>query len=169
MWLTLVWVLLWGSFTLLTLVGGVIVAVVVTTLFRLSAAAQPLPVRPWRLLRLTGFLALDLLVSGAEVSWQTLRYGADARGAIMAAPLLCSSDRVVTILATAISLSPGTMVLQIDHEHGLLYVYALGPRDRAGVERARAGTLDMQRRVLEAFGSPDEIAVARRGGAGVAW
>lgn len=161
-WLTLVWVLLWGSFTPLTLVGGVLVALIVTALFRLPAPSDRLPFHPWRLLRLIGFLVRDVVVSGAEVSWQTLRYGPRALGAIIEVPLLPSSDRVVTILCTAITLSPGSMVLQIDHEHGVFYVYALGPRDGGGVHRVRLETLDMQRRVLEAFGTPDEIAAARR-------
>jgi multicomponent Na+:H+ antiporter subunit E len=47
-------------------------------------------------------------------------------------------------------------VLQIDHDHDVWYVYALGPRDRAAVERARRRVLDMQRRVLAALGTPEE-------------
>ena len=34
LWLALVWVLLWGSFTLLTAVGGVVVGFVVTAIWR---------------------------------------------------------------------------------------------------------------------------------------
>ena len=101
-------------------------------------------------------------MSGVEVSWQMLRHGPRARGAIVAVPLLSSSDRVVTVMANALSLSPGTMALQIDHDHGVWYVYALGPRDHAGVERARRRTLDMQRRVLAALGTPAETAEAQR-------
>jgi multicomponent Na+:H+ antiporter subunit E len=78
----------------------------------------------------------------------------------MVVPLISSSDRVVTVMANALSLSPGTMALQIDHDHDIWYVYALGPRDRAGVERARRRVVDMQRRVLAALGSPDEQAEA---------
>jgi multicomponent Na+:H+ antiporter subunit E len=54
------------------------------------------------------------------------------------------------------------MALQIDHDHGVWYVYALGPRDRAGVEKARRRVLDMQRRVLAALGTPSEMAEATR-------
>jgi multicomponent Na+:H+ antiporter subunit E len=50
------------------------------------------------------------------------------------------------------------MALQIDHQHGLWFVYALGPRDAAGVERARRRTMDMQRRVIAALGTPEELA-----------
>jgi multicomponent Na+:H+ antiporter subunit E len=155
-WLTLVWVLMWGTFSVASIVGGVLVAVLVTALFRLPPAPDRLPVRPLRLVGLILFLVYDLVVSGAEVSWQVLRHGPRARGAIMVVPLISSSDRVVTVMANALSLSPGTMVLQIDHDHDVWYVYALGPRDRAAVERARRRVLDMQRRVLAALGTREE-------------
>ncbi|HYH33165.1 MAG TPA: Na+/H+ antiporter subunit E [Pseudonocardia sp.] len=160
--LTLVWVLLWGTFTPASVVGGVVVAVLVTALFRLPLSRERLPLRPLPLLGLLCFLAYDLVVSGAEVSWQVLRHGPRARAAVIAVPLLSSSDRVVTVMANALSLSPGTMALQIDQDHDVWYVYALGPRDEAGVEVARRRTLDMQRRVLAALGTRAEVAEAER-------
>jgi len=160
--LAVVWVLLWGTFTPASIVGGLLVALLVTALFRLPLATDRLPVRPLRLVGLLLYLGYDLVVSGAEVSWQVLRHGPRAKGAILAVPLLSGSDRVVTVMANALSLSPGTMALQIDHDHDVWYVYALGPRDRAGVERARRRVLDMQRRVLAALGDPAEVAEAQR-------
>jgi multicomponent Na+:H+ antiporter subunit E len=159
-WLTLVWVLLWGTFTPLSIVGGVLVAVCVMAVFRFPPPGDHLPVRPLRLLSLFGYLVYDLVVSGAGVSWQTLRYGRAARGAVFSVPLLSASDQVVTVVANALSLSPGAMALQIDHGHAQWFVYALGPRDRAGVERARRRTMDMQRRVIAALGTPEELAKA---------
>jgi multicomponent Na+:H+ antiporter subunit E len=161
-WLTVVWVLLWGTFTPASIVGGVLVAVLVTALFRMPPATDRLPLRPLRLMGLVGYLAYDLVVSGAEVSWQVLRHGPRAEGALLAVPLLSSSDRVVTVMANAVSLSPGTMALQIDPAHDVWYVYTLGPRDPADVARARRRVLDMQRRVLTALGTPAEVAEAER-------
>jgi multicomponent Na+:H+ antiporter subunit E len=161
-WLTLVWVLLWGTFTPLSIVGGVVVAIAVIGSFRFPPAAAHLPVRPLRLLGLAAYVAYDVVVSGIDVSWQTLRYGRAARAAVIVVPLLSSSDRVVSVIANALSLSPGAMALQIDHEHGLWFVYALGPRDRTAVERSRRRTMDMQRRVLAALGTPEELAAAQR-------
>ena len=162
LWLTAVWVLLWGTFTPLTVVGGVLVGAAVLAFFRMPTASARLPVRPVRVLALVAYLAYDMVVSGVEVSWQILRYGRRTRAAVVAVPLLSASDRVVTVVANALSLSPGAMALQIDHEHGLWFVYALGPRDAAGVERTRRRTMDMQRRVLAALGTREELAEARR-------
>jgi multicomponent Na+:H+ antiporter subunit E len=161
-WLALVWVLLWGTFSPLSLAGGVLVALAVLVAFPMRSAPRHLPLRPVPLLGLAAYLAYDMVASGLEVSWQTLRYGPAARGAVVEVPLLSRSDRVVTVVANALSLSPGAMALQIDSERGRWFVYALGPRDRAGVERARRRTLDMQIRVLAALGAPEELAEARR-------
>ncbi len=161
-WLTFVWVLLWGSFTLLTIVGGVLVGFAVTALFRPGPVEHRLPFRPVALLALTWFLARDLVVSSLDVSRQTLRYGRNARGAILQVPLLSTSDRVVALIANAYTLSPGTLVLQIDLGRSLWYIYVLGPRDATGIERARTAAMEVQRSVLAAVGAPDEIAEARR-------
>jgi multicomponent Na+:H+ antiporter subunit E len=161
-WLTAVWVLLWGTFTPLSIVGGVVVGVAVIAVFRFPPPADRLPFRPLPLLGLVAYLAYDVVVSGVGVSWQVLRYGPAARGAVLAVPLLSDSDRVVAVIANSLSLSPGAMALQIDQEHGLWFVYALGPRDRPGVEQSRRRTLDVQRRVIAALGTPEELAAARR-------
>lgn len=158
-WLTVVWVLLWGTLTPLTLLGGMLVAVAVSVLF--GAPGSRVPVRPLRLLGLLGFLVHDLVASATEVSWQTLRYGPAARGAILAVPLLGTSERAVALIAGAYSFSPGTLVLEIDLGGGVWYIYALGPRDHAGAERARRRALEVQRRVLMALGSPAEVAAVR--------
>ncbi len=160
-WLALVWVLLWGSFTLLTAIGGVLVGFVVTAIWRPGPVEHRLPVRPLPLLRLAGFLVRDLVVSSGQVSWQTLRYGARSRGAVLELPLLSSSDRVVALMAGAYTLSPGTLVLQVDLRGARWYIYVIGPRDAAGVEAARREALGVQRRVLAAIGTPEEYAAAR--------
>lgn len=160
LWLTLVWNMLWGSFTPLTAVGGVLVGILVTGAVRLPLAPYRLPVRPWALLRLAGYLGYQLVVSSGDVAWQALRYGPKARGAIIAVPLLTSSDRVATVVANAVSLTPGTLTLQVDQRNRTWYVYALGPRDAAALERARRQAWTIQRRVIVALGSPPERAQA---------
>lgn len=160
--LTVVWVLLWGSFSTLSVVGGVAVAVALQAVIRMPVIPERLPLRPLRVAALVGFLARDVVVSSVGVAWQTLRYGPRACGTVVGVPLLTPSARVVTVLADAISLTPGSMVLQIDQGSGVMYVYALGPRDRAAAERIRRQAMDVQCRVLAALGTAEQVALARR-------
>jgi multicomponent Na+:H+ antiporter subunit E len=161
-WLTAVWVLLWATFTPLTVVGGVLVAVAVVALFPEEVPAQRLVVRPLPALRLALYLVYDLVVSGAEVSVQVVVHGPRACGAIVRLPLFSTSERVVAVMANALSLAPGAMAVEVDLEAGEWFVYALGPRDEADVARVRRRTLDMQRRVLDVLGSQAERAAVRR-------
>lgn len=162
-WLTVVWVLLWGTVSVKIILGGLLVAVAVTLLFPMPMSGARLPLRPVRLLRLAGFLIVDLVVSGVQVSWETLRYGPRARAGIIAVPLLAGSDRVITMVAGALSLAPGSFVLQIDRRGRTWYVYALGLRGPADVERVRRQVLTLQRRVIAALGTPDELTACERG------
>jgi multicomponent Na+:H+ antiporter subunit E len=151
LWLTVVWVLLWGTVSVKIVVGGVLVAVAVTALFPMPVLPR-LPFRPWALLRLGAYLLWDLVRSGAQVSWETLRYGRRARAGIVAVPLAAMDERVTTILAAAVALTPGTFVLQIDRAGGRLYVYALGLRAAPDAERVRRQLNVLQERVVRAVG-----------------
>jgi len=156
LWLTVVWILLWGRVSPTIVVGGVLTAVIVTALFPLPLAAR-LPMRPWPLLRLVGFLLLDLVRSGWQVAVETLRYGPRSRAGIVAVPLLTDSERIVTVIAGAAALTPGSFVLQIDRPGCLLYVYALGLRSAGDAEKVRRQMRRLQEIVIAAVGARETV------------
>lgn len=149
-WLTVVWVLLWGSVSVATVLGGLLVAVLVTVAFPMPAMPGHLSVRPLRLARLVAYRMADLLASSSKVSWQALRHGPRATAGIVEVPLLTDSERIIVVVANAVSLAPGEFVLQIDCERDVCYVYGLGIRNAADAERVRAQVLELQRRVVAA-------------------
>lgn len=151
LWLTVVWVLLWGTISVKIVVGGILVAAAVTALFPLPLLSR-LPFRPWPLLQLGGWLLADLVVSGALVAWETVRYGPRARAGIVAVPLRTGSERITTLVAAAAALTPGSFVLQIDRAGSRLYVYALGLRGPADIARVRRQMERLQVRVVRAVG-----------------
>ncbi|ODT96992.1 MAG: hypothetical protein ABS81_30420 [Pseudonocardia sp. SCN 72-86] len=162
-WLTVVWVLLWGTLTPATIVGGIIVAALVTWLFPLPPMRDSVPFRPLRLLGLAGFLAFDLLRSAVDVAWETVLHGPGARAGIVAVPLLSGSARAVALLAGSVALTPGSYVLQIDRARGTFWVYTLGLRGADDVERVRRAMLVLQRKVIAAVGTAGELADCDRG------
>lgn len=156
-WLTVVWVLLWGAVTPVTVLGGIAVAAGVTAVVRLPRVADPLAFRPVALASLAGHLVWDLLVSSTEVTWQTVRHGRAARACVLEMALPTDSDRVTVAIANAMSLAPGTMALDFDLDRRIWYLYALGPRTAADVERTRRRAQVLQDRVVRAL----DPAVAR--------
>ncbi|GAA4620214.1 Na+/H+ antiporter subunit E [Saccharopolyspora hordei] len=157
-WLTLVWVMLWGTFDLGTLFFGLVVAVLVTALFPNPAIRTGIVVRPLGLLRLVGYLAYDLVVSTVRVSWQAVTRGPGTPAGIVAVTLRTDSDHITAILANGISLAPGKFVLQIDRSNRIVYTYVLGmsPED---AEAMREDVLALERRVVRAVGSDTELAL----------
>ena len=100
----------------------------------------------------------DLVLSGAQVAWQAVRPWGVPRSAIIRVHLRTDSDLLLTIVAEALSLVPGSLVIDLDRERQIMAVHLLHVRDLDDVERQRTGVLDLERRVVRAFGSAAEIA-----------
>lgn len=153
-WLWLLWLLLWGSAGPIVLVGGLLVAVAVVLAFPLPNLLPHTALRPLPLVRLLAHLAVDLVVSATVVAWEALRHGKHARTAVFEVPLRVDDDFLIAVTAGLTTLTPGTMVLEIDRRGRLLYVHALPVRDRSAVETRRREGRDAESRVLHAFGPP---------------
>ncbi|GAA0798253.1 Na+/H+ antiporter subunit E [Spirilliplanes yamanashiensis] len=156
--LVAVWLLLWGSFTPLTLAGGIVLALVVLAVFPLPPVTFAGRLRPWPIAVFTALFLRDLLLASAQIAWLAIRPGPPPRSAIIAVPLRVGSDLNLTLTAEAVSLIPGSLIVEADRRTGTLYVHVLGVTGPAGVERARAGVLDLEARIVRAIGSAAELA-----------
>ena len=167
-WLVVVWVLLWGTWSWANLLSGLLVALTVLTLLPLPHVVGGTRVRPVPLLVFLGHFVVDLLVSGAEVAWQALRPGGVRRTAIVQVQLRADSDLLLTMVAEATSLVPGSLVLDLDREQRVMTLHMLPVRDLADVGRKKAHVLVVEERLVQAFGSADDVAaLAAQQGEGV--
>ena len=157
-WLVLVWNLLWGTWSWANLISGTVLALVVTVLLPLPPVVGGTRVRPVALLVFLGAFLLDLVVSAAEVAWQTMRPSGIRQSAILSVQLRTDSDLLMTIVAEATALVPGSLVIDMDREEQTIAVHVLNVTDLDDVERRRAAVLKMEERVVRAFGSTQEIA-----------
>ena len=155
-WLTLVWVLLWGSPSPANVLGGAAVATALLVLLPLPPVPSPGIVRPVALLRFVGFFAVDLVRSSVQVAALVLRPRRRWRQAVVAIPARGASDQLLTLLANAISLTPGTLTLEVDRPRSTLYVHVIdvgsGPD---GVEQVRNEILHIERLAILAVGSAE--------------
>jgi multicomponent Na+:H+ antiporter subunit E len=161
-WLVLVWNLLWGTWSWANLVSGIVVALAVTVLLPLPPVVGGVRVRPARLaVFLLTFLA-DLVRAGAEVAWQTVRPRGISGSAIVQVTLRTDSDLLITIVTEAVTLVPGSMVIEIDREHRTLGLHILSVDDEGDLERHRRSVLATEERVVRAFGTDEEVAALSR-------
>lgn len=156
-WLALVWVLLWGDFSLANVVVGIVLGLLVQW-------ALPLPLVPFGgrpsllgVLRLLGRLTRDIVVASAQVVGVALRFGREPTSAVLRVPLRSRSDLYLTLTADLCSVVPGSLIVEAHRATSTLYVHALDVPTAADVERARRTVLEQEARVLYALASPQEI------------
>ncbi|MCZ2818805.1 Na+/H+ antiporter subunit E [Modestobacter sp. VKM Ac-2977] len=157
-WLVLIWILLWGTWSWANLLSGILVAVVVTNVLPLPAVIAGARLRPVPLLRFAGYFLKDLAVSSAQVAWQTIRPGGMNQGAIIAVQLRTDSDLLLTLIAESLTLVPGSIVLDLDRPRRTLGIHLLNAADADDVERQRAGVFTTEERIVRAFGTREDIA-----------
>lgn len=151
-WLTIVWVALWGNVSVLTVVGGLAVAVLVSLVFPLPPLRLDLRVRPVPLLVLLGRFAVDVVRSSVQVAVVVLRPRRPLRNAVVEVNLRTPSDFVLTVVAEMTCLIPGSLVVEARRSTHTLFLHVLDVGDREGVERFRQGVLDQEARVVRALG-----------------
>ena len=153
LWLTVVWVGLWGSVTAANVLGGVAVALLLATALPLTEVPTAAVVRPLALLRFLAFFAVDLVRSSLQVAALVLAPRRALRQAVVAVPVRGASDALLTLLANAISLTPGTLTLEVDRPGSTLYVHVIDVGE--GVDAVRADLLHIERLAILAVGSAD--------------
>jgi multicomponent Na+:H+ antiporter subunit E len=103
------------------------------------------------LFRLAGLFVFELFAGAFAVAALALRPDLRRllRPAIVAFPLTATTDGEITILANLITLTPGTLTLDVSADRRFLYVHVLDLNDR---ETLRRGIADgFERTVLEVF------------------
>ncbi len=155
-WLTLVWVGLWGTLSWANLLGGIGVALMLLLTLPLPPVATAGVVHPRALARFVGFFLVDLVSSTFHVARLVLRPARPLKPAVIAVPVRGASDQLLTLLANVISLTPGTLTLEVDRPRSTLHVHVIDVGDVAGgVDGARAQILEIERLAILALGSPD--------------
>jgi multicomponent Na+:H+ antiporter subunit E len=150
--LTVVWILLWGAVTPTIVVGGVLAAVAVVTVFPFPAAPWTWVVRPWPTLVLAARFLWDLVLASVELSWYALRPSGSPPSALLRIDLRSRSELLMTITSELVCLVPGSLLVELDCEQGAIYVHVMSAASDADIESFRRSVLAQERRVVRAFG-----------------
>ncbi|MCM0675978.1 Na+/H+ antiporter subunit E [Micromonospora phytophila] len=156
-WLVLIWNLLWGDFSWGNLVGGVLVGGAVLLFFPLPPVTFAGRLRPRALLVFALRFAGELASASANVARIAVRPGYRPRGAIVAVRLRVRTDLNLALTAEAISLVPGTLIIEVDRDAGVLHVHVLDVRGPEDLADSRDRILAVERRIVRAVGSAVEL------------
>ncbi|WP_282042197.1 Na+/H+ antiporter subunit E [Halomonas alimentaria] len=146
LFLALLWLLMINDFSmahaLLGLVLGVAIPLVTHAFWPEEARIR----RPLPLLRYLLMLLMDILRSNLVVALRILRPARHLTPGFFTYPLTLNDDFAITILASTISLTPGTVSIHYDAEANTLLVHALHLEDEA---EAIAGIRERYEQPLE--------------------
>ena len=123
--LFVVWLLLTHQFDF----GNILLAAILAWLIPLGVSrvrTVAVPIRkPLKLISFLGLLLVDIIISNLVVAKQVLGAPERLQPGFIAIPLDLKKALPITLLASTISLTPGTVSIEISKDRKTLYVHAL--------------------------------------------
>lgn len=149
MMLALLWATVTGAFSLQNLFVGFAIGYVVLLVARPMAGPTTYHGRLWKtvifLLRYIG----ELVWASLRVAYDVLTPTFHMRPGVIAIPLDAKTDVEITMFANLISLTPGTLALDVSSDRTVFYIHAMYI-DNDDVEALRQEIKEgLERRVLE--------------------
>lgn len=149
------WVALWGEVTAANVLAGAAVGLGLLVVFppgrRPRATIRPLPA-----LRFAAWFAWKLVEASVVVAWEVATPRNRIREGVIAVPVRGVSPGLTTLVANAISLTPGTLTLEVrTGPPAVLYVHVLHLHD---VEAARREVRHLEALAIRAFAADPHAA-----------
>lgn len=158
--LALAWVVINNSYTPADLIVGLIFGFLVLRVSWRALSDEPFSARryfrfysrrpltmTWRWVRFLAFGFVEIVKSNIAVTKAVLSPKMNLRPGIVAIPLDLKSDEGITTLANLITLTPGTVTLDVSSDRKTLYIHAFEVGDPEALRRETKASFE--RRVKE--------------------
>lgn len=147
--LAFVWAALNGGIGLTSLLVGFLIGYAVMFVLQPLFSASNYCSKLYDGMLLVLFFIYELFVSSIKVAWDVLTPIQTSKPAVIAVPIEASTDAEITVLANLVSLTPGSLSIDISEDRSHLLVHAMFVDDpeafKAEIKRG------MEKRVLEAM------------------
>lgn len=147
--LALVWAMAGGVISLGSLAFGFLVGMLVLHVAGPVLGDHRYAVRFFLAAGLFLFFLRELVRSSVRVAVDVLKPRLSMRPAVVAVPLELTSDAQITLLANLISLTPGTLSVDVADDKSCLYVHAMYGADAEAIRRGIKA--DFEDRIREVF------------------
>ena len=124
--------------------AGLVVGFALIAVYDLTTGRPNYALRLIRLVRFGAYFLGILVRANLQIAWEILTPGFDQKPRILRYPGAHLNPVQTTVLANAITLTPGTLVVDVTHDGGLLYVHCMYAEDR---EVAIAGLRELDQRL----------------------
>lgn len=123
--LALVWATVTGQFTIGNLVIGFILGYIILLITRPVLYESDYAGNFWRAIALVIYFLKELFVSSLRVAADVVKPQFKMRSGVVAIPLDAETDVEITMLANMISLTPGTLSLDVSEDRTRLFIHAM--------------------------------------------
>jgi multicomponent Na+:H+ antiporter subunit E len=147
--LALAWGAVTGSFSAASLAFGFVLGFIALWLPRWLWGETKYFRRIYLIARLVGVFVYELAKSGFSVLKLVLKPGLDFKPGILAIPLETRSGPEITTFANLISLTPGTLSIDVSQDRRTLYVHAMDISDPEAEKQAMKKAFEEN--IMEAF------------------
>ncbi|MCT1866334.1 Na+/H+ antiporter subunit E [Dermabacter sp. p3-SID358] len=151
----LAWCLLWGEFSVLSILGGLLLGAAVYVMFPAPPLSREVTLRPVSALVFLVVFAKDLVAGSIQVARYALRPSGSPGSSVIAVQLRSRSDLFLSFTGILATLIPGSVVVEAQRATGTLFFHAIGVTTKKQIEAQRASILRQEKRLLRAFASRD--------------
>ncbi len=132
--LAFAWAAMTGDFSLVSLMTGAVLGFFALWLSApLTGIDRLYFVRAYRIVRLALYFLYELTLSSLRVAWDVIRPFPKNRPAIVEMPLDVKSDLEILLVTNLISLTPGTLSVDVTPDRSTLLVHAMFADDHEAV------------------------------------
>jgi len=143
--LALLWAMMTGGISLINLLVGFFVGYLILGSIHGTSGTSSYFTKVPQTIRFTLYFILELLISSVRVAYDVVTPTYYMKPGIIAIPMDAKTDIEITMLANLITLTPGTLSLDVSFDRKTLYIHSMFVSDP---EKVRRETKDMERRLL---------------------
>jgi multicomponent Na+:H+ antiporter subunit E len=147
--LALVWIGMTGEFTPVNFVVGFGLGMLILFFARRVIGTPYYLAKMVQVLELFVFVLWELILANLRVAYDVLTPGYRMRPGVVAIPLDARTDVEITLLANLITLTPGTLSLDVSSDRRALYIHIMYIDNDDLAEVRRKIKTGFERRVLE--------------------
>jgi len=147
--LAFAWSAVTGSFTILNLMFGFAVSSGALWLTREQHQTNKYFKRFWLVLGLIWLFLKELVLSVFRVAWLVLQPQQSYRPSFISFPLTVNRPHEITLLANLITLTPGTLSVDVSDDARTLYIHCIDVDDPEALRRDIAE--GFERKIMEAL------------------
>lgn len=147
--LAVLWAGVTGNFTLINILFGFVLGSLALYIIREQVGTRAYFNRSYRTFSLAALFLYELVLSAVRVARVVLSPKMELRPGIFAYPLTVDRDFEITLLANLITLTPGTLSVDVSDDRKILFVHCIDVPDvDSAIDDIRNG---FERKILEAF------------------